>query len=199
MSIYPESFQKIIQILKKLPGVGEKSARRMAFSLLKMNEDEVKTLGESIVALKKNVRFCKVCGNITDKEICDICSSSNRDNKKLCVVEEVHNLYSIESTGVYNGKYFVLHGVLSPVKGKGPEELRLDELKKLVEERKVEEVIVATNPTVEGEATALYIKKILSNLPIKVTRISVGLPMGSDIDYSDSFTLSTAFEKRDEI
>ncbi len=199
MSYFPETIGKIINIMKKIQGIGRKSAERIVFSLMKMSDEDVEELGESIKKLKSELKFCSICGNITDKDVCDICLSDKRDNSKICVVEQVQNLMTIERTGVYKGKYFVLHGVLSPIRGIGPDELSIEKLKKIVKERGVKEIIVATNPTVEGEATAMFIKNEFKDMNTKITRLAVGLPAGGDIDFSDSFTISLAFEKRDEI
>ncbi len=197
---YPEVLRKIIELLKKIPGLGRKSSQRIVFHLLKMDKQELKELGESIANLKDKLFYCSICNNITDEDPCPICSSKERDSKKLCIVEQPYNLYSIERTGVYNGKYFVLLGALSPLKGIGPDELHIDKLEKIMKKGEVEEVIIATNPTVEGEATSLYLKKFLSKFPqVKITKLSVGLPIGSDIDYTDEITLLKAFEKRYEI
>ena len=197
---YPEVLKKVIELLKKIPGLGRKSSQRIVFHLLKMEKAELKELGESISSLKDKLFYCSVCNNITDTDPCPICASDQRDSKKLCIVEQPYNLYSIERTGVYNGKYFVLLGALSPLRGVGPDDLHLEKLEKIVSKGEVEEIIIATNPTVEGEATSLYLKKFLSKYPnIKITKLSVGLPIGSDIDYTDEITLLKAFEKRYEI
>ena len=197
---YPESLQNVIELLKKIPGIGFKSAQRIAFHLLKMPSDEVEKLGESISSLKTKLFFCSKCNNITDTDPCPICNSSERENEKLCIVEQPYNLYSLEKTGVYKGKYFVLLGSLSPLKGIGPEDLHLDKLDNLIKENRVKEIIIATNPNIEGEATSMFLKEYLSKYPdIKITKLSVGLPIGSDIDYTDEITLLKAFEKRYEI
>ncbi len=197
---YPEVLNKVIKVLKKIPGLGRKSSQRIVFHLLKMDKSELRELGESISKLKDKLFYCSVCNNITDTDPCPICASDERDSKKLCIVEQPYNLYSIERTGVYKGKYFVLLGALSPLKGIGPEDLHLKKLEKIVSKGEVEEIIIATNPTVEGEATSLYLKKFLSKYPsIKITKLSIGLPVGSDIDYTDEITLLKAFEKRHEI
>jgi recombination protein RecR len=197
---YPESLQSVIELLKKIPGIGFKSAQRIAFHLLKMPTQDVEKLGESITSLKTKLFFCSRCNNITDEEVCPICKSSEREKEKLCIVEQPYNLYSIEKTGVYKGSYFVLLGSLSPLKGVGPEDLHLDKLDGLINENNVKEVIIATNPNVEGEATSMFLKNYLSKYPnIKITKLSVGLPIGSDIDYTDEITLLKAFEKRYEM
>ncbi len=197
---YPEVLQKVIDLLKKIPGLGRKSSQRIVFHLLKMNKDELHELGSSISNLKDKLFYCSVCNNITDTDPCPICSSQERDFKKLCIVEQPYNLYSIERTGIYKGKYFVLLGALSPLKGIGPDDLHLDKLERIMKKGEVEEVILATNPTVEGEATSIFLKKFLSKFPgVKITKLSVGLPIGSDIDYTDDITLLKAFEKRYEI
>ncbi len=197
---YPKSLQNVIELLKKIPGIGFKSAQRIAFHFLKMKKEDVEKLGESILSLKNELFFCSKCNNITDTDPCPICTSMERDNDKLCIVEQPYNLYSIEKTGVYKGKYFVLLGSLSPLKGVGPEDLHLDKLDRLIDENNTKEIIIATNPNVEGEATSMFLKKYLSKYPdLKVTKLSVGLPIGSDIDYTDDITLLKAFEKRYEM
>jgi len=200
MYSYPSTLQKVIEVLKKIPGVGFKSAQRISFHLLKMPEKDVQQLSENISSLKNKLFFCSKCNNITDIDPCKICTSEKRNPSQLCIVEQPYNLYSIEKTGTYNGKYFVLLGALSPLKGIGPEDLHVNKLEKLIVENNTEEIIIATNPTVEGEATSLFLKKFLSKYPkLNITKLSVGLSIGSSIDYTDDITLSQAFEKRQKI
>ena len=199
MKYLSQKHEKLVEALRKLPGVGRKTALRLAFFLLKEPRENVHELAKAIKEAKDNIRFCTICGNITEKEICEVCTDSTRDNGVICVIEEPMDLYSLERADFYTGVYHVLGGALSPLDGIGPEDLRLNELIERVKSRNIREIIIATNPDTEGEATALYLSKILRPYKIRITRIATGIPMGSNIDYADGITLSKAFKSRGEI
>ena len=190
---------RLIDELKKLPGVGSKSAQRFAFHILRSTEEDAMALASAIQTLKATLRLCSVCNNITDIDPCSYCSSPTRNQGLICVVEEPTNIAAIEKTRHYNGVYHVLHGSISPIHGVGPEQLRIANLLKRVEAGQVEEVIIATNPTVEGEATATYLSGQLRRSGLKVTRIATGIPAGSDIEYADEITMLKAMEGRREL
>lgn len=190
---------RLIDELKKLPGVGSKSAQRFAFHILRSTEEDAMALANAIQALKATLRLCSVCNNITDIDPCSYCSSATRNQRLICVVEEPTNIAAIEKTRHYSGVYHVLHGSISPIHGVGPEQLRIANLLKRVEGGQVEEVILATNPTVEGEATATYLSGQLRRAGLKVTRIATGIPAGSDIEYADEITVLKAMEGRREL
>lgn len=196
---YSTSIQDLIDNLAKLPGIGGKTAERLAFHIIKENNKEVQQLLNAIVSAKKNLKKCSKCFNISDDEICPICSNKERNHKLICVVEDVKDIISMEKTGEYKGIYHVLEGVLSPMNGVSPEDLRIKELIIRVTEEKVEEVIIATNPKVEGETTASYIAKILKPYKVKVTRIAHGIPIGGDLEFVDEVTLAKAIEGRREM
>jgi len=185
--------------LKKLPGVGSKSAQRLAFHILRSSEEDAEALASSIRELKEKLHLCTICNNITDVDPCVYCSSPTRNQRLVCVVEEPTNIASIEKTRSYNGVYHVLHGSLSPLHGVGPEHLRLANLSRRVDNGEVDELIIATNPTVEGEATAVYISNMVKKSGVKVTRIATGIPAGSDIEYADEVTMAKALEGRREL
>lgn len=188
--------ENLINELTRLPGIGRKTAQRLAFFILTMPEDEAKAIARSIGEVKDKARFCSRCFNITEAEVCEICSDERRDRKKICVVEEPSNILVIERSGCFNGLYHVLLGSLSPLDGVTPEKLKIDELLQRVQTNSVDEVIVATNPNTRGEITAQYIRERLNPYPVKVTRIAYGLPMGSDIEFADEVTLGKALEGR---
>jgi len=190
---------RLIDELKKLPGIGSKSAQRMAFHILRSSDEDAEALASAIRDLKANLRLCSVCNNITDLDPCVYCSSATRNQRLICVVEEPTNIASIEKTRHYNGVYHVLHGSISPIHGVGPEQLRISNLIKRLEDGSVDEVILATNPTVEGEATATYLTGQLRRAGVKVTRIATGIPAGSDIEYADEITMLKAIEGRREL
>lgn len=196
---YSTSIQDLIDNLAKLPGIGGKTAERLAFHIIKENNKEVQQLLNAIVSAKKKLKKCTKCFNISDDEICPICSNKERNHKLICVVEDVKDIISMEKTGEYKGIYHVLEGVLSPMNGVSPEDLRIKELIIRVTEEKVEEVIIATNPKVEGETTASYIAKILKPYKVKVTRIAHGIPIGGDLEFVDEVTLAKAIEGRREM
>ncbi|MBI3665023.1 MAG: recombination protein RecR [Acidobacteria bacterium] len=194
-----EPMARLIDELKRLPGVGQKSAQRIAFHLLRLPREEVERLAHALLDMRERVRLCLVCNNIADGELCTICSDSSRNQKILCVVEESHNILVIEKTRQFNGLYHVLHGSLSPLRGIGPEQLKLKNLLERLQKVTIEEIIVATNPTAEGEATAVYLSHLLKPLGVKVTRIGMGIPVGSDLDFVDEVTMLKSIEGRKEI
>ena len=190
---------RLIEELKKLPGVGGKSAQRFAFYILRSSDEDAELLANAIREVKASLRLCSVCNNITDVDPCTYCTSATRNLRLICVVEEPTNIAAIEKTRHYNGVYHVLHGALSPLHGIGPEQLRIGNLVKRVESGGVDELIVATNPTVEGEATATYLSRLFKSATVKVTRIATGVPVGSDIEYADEVTMQKAMEGRREL
>ena len=199
MSRFAEPMARLIDELKKLPGVGSKSAQRLAFHVLRSSDDDAEALASAIRDLKANLRLCSVCNNITDIDPCVYCTSATRNQRLICVVEEPTNIAAIEKTRHYNGVYHVLHGSISPLHGVGPEQLRIANLMKRVDDGQADEVILATNPTVEGEATATYLSGQLRRSGVKVTRIATGIPAGSDIEYADEITMLKAMEGRREL
>jgi recombination protein RecR len=190
---------RLIDELKKLPGVGSKSAQRLAFHILRSSEEDATALAGAIHEVKANLRLCSVCNNITDVDPCVYCASPTRNQRLICVVEEPTNIAAVEKTRHYNGVYHVLHGSISPIHGVGPEQLRISNLMKRVEDEQADEIILATNPTVEGEATATYLSGQLRRAGLKVTRIATGIPAGSDIEYADEITMMKAMEGRREL
>jgi recombination protein RecR len=195
---YPAPVARLIDELRKLPGVGPKSAQRIAFHLLRSEPPEVARLGEAVSQLLQDIRLCGVCNAITDRELCDFCTDPGRSDRTICVVEEPHNLLAVERTRDFRGRYHVLHGSLSPLSGIGPDELRLSGLLDRVRPGGVEEVILATSPTVEGEATAVYLARLLKPLGVRVTRIAMGIPVGSDLEWADEVTMAKSLEGRRE-
>lgn len=190
---------KLINELKKIPGIGRKSAQRMTFYLLKSEKQETLELANAIIAARESTFSCSICNNITASDPCEICTGSDRETGKICVVEEPFNIYSIERTNLYKGLYHVLHGNLSPIRGIGPDELKITGLLGRLEKGHVNEVIIATSPTTEGNATAHYLSQLLKDYAVRVTRIALGLPIGADIDYVDSVTIAKALEGRVEL
>jgi recombination protein RecR len=199
MTRFAEPMARLIEELKKLPGVGGKSAQRFAFYILRSSDEDAELLANAIREVKASLRLCSVCNNITDVDPCTYCTSATRNLRLVCVVEEPTNIAAIEKTRHYNGVYHVLHGALSPLHGIGPEQLRIGNLVKRVESGGVDELIVATNPTVEGEATATYLSRLFKSATVKVTRIATGVPVGSDIEYADEVTMQKAMEGRREL
>ena len=199
MAFYPAPVARLIDALQRLPGIGPKTAQRLTFFLLKRPADEVRELAESLVAVKERIVYCQTCFNVTDEDPCRLCADPARDARLLCVVEEPNDLMAMERTGEYRGRYHVLLGALSPLDGIGPDDLKVRELLVRIENGAVSEVILATNPNVEGEATALYLARLLRPLGLRVTRIARGLPVGGDLEYADQVTLSKALEGRREI
>jgi len=199
MSKFAEPMSRLIDELKKLPGVGSKSAQRLAFHILRSSEDDAEALAASIRDVKAKLRLCSICNNITDVDPCTYCGSATRNQKLVCVVEEPTNIAAVEKTRHFNGVYHVLHGSLSPLHGVGPEQLRIGNLLSRVAKGDIEEVILATNPTVEGEATATYLAQQLKREGLRVTRIAMGVPVGSDLEYTDEVTMLKALEGRREM
>ncbi len=189
----------LIEHFRKLPGIGEKTAKRLSFAILDMKTEEVNDFAETLLQVKKRIGFCRRCGNLAESEFCQICNDKSRTEGILCVVERTADLYILESTHQYRGCYHVLHGVLSPLDGVGAEDLNLVELEKRVREENIREVIVATNPSVEGDTTALYISRMLEKYGVKVTRPARGLPLGSSLEFVDSGTITRALENRESI
>jgi len=196
---FAEPMARLIDELKKLPGVGSKSAQRMAFHILRSSAEDAEALLSAIHTLKETLHLCSVCSNITDIDPCTYCSSATRNQRLVCVVEEPTNIASIEKTRSYNGVYHVLHGAISPLHGIGPEQLRIPSLLKRVDNGSVDEIIIATNPTIEGEATAVHLTHLMKRPGVKVTRIATGIPAGSDIEYADEVTMLKAMEGRREL
>ncbi|EDO0250240.1 recombination protein RecR [Listeria monocytogenes] len=196
---YPEPITKLIDSFMKLPGIGPKSAARLAFYVLDMKEDDVLDFAKALVDAKRNLSFCSVCGHITDKDPCYICVDTSRDRSVICVVQESKDVIAMEKMRDFHGLYHVLHGTISPMDGIGPEDINIPDLLKRLQDDTIEEVILATNPNVEGEATAMYISRLLKPSGIKVTRIAHGLPVGGDLEYADEVTLSKAMEGRREV
>ncbi len=199
MSRFAEPMARLIEELKKLPGVGSKTAQRFAFHILRASDEDAELLAGAIGDVKASLRLCSVCNNITDIDPCVYCVSPTRNQRLVCVVEEPTNIAAVEKTRHYNGVYHVLHGALSPLHGVGPEQLRIANLAKRVEAGAVDELIVATNPTIEGEATATYLSQLFRASGVKVTRIATGVPVGSDIEYADEVTMQKAMEGRREL
>jgi recombination protein RecR len=193
---YPAPVARLIDELRKLPGIGPKSAQRIAFHLLRGSKEETTRLAEAVGTLLDGIRTCSACHSITDQELCSICSDPTRGTKIVCVVEEPHDVIAIEKTRDFRGRYHVLHGALSPLQGIGPDELKLEGLLERVREGETEEVILATSPTVEGEATAVYLARLLKPLGVRVTRIAMGVPVGSDLEWADEVTMAKALEGR---
>ena len=198
MGVYGASVTKLIEQFEKLPGIGRKSAQRMAFYLLGRTEQEAEEFAEAIKTARRELRYCKVCQNIADRDICDICANPARSNGKICVVEDPRDVMAMERSKVFTGRYHVLHGVLSPVNDVGPDEIRIKELLARIDDS-VKEVILATNPNVEGEATAMYIARLIKPLGVTVTRIAHGVPVGGDLEYVDEVTIARALANRKEL
>lgn len=199
MDLYSGHINKLIDELAALPGIGNKSAQRLAFYIIGMSKARVKQLSESIVNARENVHYCACCQNLTDTDLCPICEDAKRDHKTIMVVENPRDLAAYEKTGRYEGVYHVLHGAISPMLGVGPDDIRLKELMKRIAEEDIEEVIVATNSSLEGETTAMYISKLVKGAGVKVTRIASGVPVGGDLEYIDEVTLLRALEGRTEL
>jgi recombination protein RecR len=194
-----DPLSRLVKELCKLPGIGEKSASRLAFHILGSPEHDVRALAQAIVDVKQKIGLCKICLNITDHELCPVCEDPSRTEEVICVVEEPNDLYAIEKTGAFKGRYHVLHGVISPLDGIGPDQIRIKELMARLASGTVKEVIVATNPVMEGDATALYLSERIKPLGIKVTRIARGIPVGGDLEYTDGATLTNALRGRQDL
>ena len=199
MSFFPASLENLVDKFASLPGIGRKSAQRLAFHVLSLPDDEAQSFADAIVSAKKRVHCCKVCQNLTEGEICQICASDTRDKSTVCVVSEPRDVLSIERGREYNGTYHVLHGVLSPMSHVGPDDIRIKELLVRVAENDIQEVIMATNPDTEGEATAMYLSRLLKPFNVKVTRLAYGIPVGSNLEFADDATLNRAIEGRTEM
>lgn len=197
--LYTKSFQKLIDVFRKMPGVGNKSAVRMAYYVLSMTDEEAKDMTKIILDAKEKICYCKICQNTTEQEICEICSSSKRDKSIICVVEQPKDVIALEKTGEYSGTYHVLHGCISPMDGIGPEDIKIKELLERAADEGVKEIIMAISPNVEGDATSMYISRLLKPFGIKITRIAYGIPVGGDLEYADQVTLAKAIEGRREI
>jgi recombination protein RecR len=198
LDFYPVAIEKLIEEFAKLPGIGHKTAQRLTLYVLNLPKEEVEEFANALVKARGTIKYCSVCGNFTDSDPCAICSNPSRDKETICVVEEPKDIMAIERVREYNGVYHVLHGVISPMSGKGPDAIRLRELISRTKDD-IKEIIVATNPNVDGEATAMYISKLLKPLGVKVTRIAHGIPVGGELEYADEVTLSKALEGRKEI
>ena len=199
MSYYSPSIEKLIESFERLPSIGHKTAQRLAFYMLDLSEEETKEFIDSIVNAKKNLKFCSKCFNLSDTDPCNICSNPKRDESIICVVEDVKDIIAMEKTHEFKGVYHVLHGSISPMNGIGPDDIKIKELLTRIMEGEIKEIILATNPRVEGEATSMYISKLVKPLGVKVTRIARGIPIGGDLEYTDEITLTKALEGRSEI
>lgn len=199
MSYYSPSIEKLIESFERLPSIGHKTAVRLAFHILNQSDEETHHFMDAIIQAKKNLKYCSICFNISDTDPCNICSDPNRDKTTICVVEDVRDIIAMERMHEYKGVYHVLHGSISPMNGIGPEDIKIKELLNRIHEGRVKEIILATNPRVEGEATAMYIAKLIKPFQVKVTRIAHGIPVGGDLEYTDEVTLWKAMEGRQEI
>ena len=199
MSYYSPSIEKLIESFERLPSIGHKTAVRLAFHMLDLSKEETDEFINSIINAKEKLKYCSNCYNISDTDPCPICSSPKRDNSVICVVEDVRDVMAMERTHEFKGVYHVLHGTISPMNGIGPEDIKIKELLNRITNNDIKEIIIATNPRVEGEATAIYLSKIIKPLGIKVTRIAHGIPVGGDLEYTDEVTLSKALEGRREL
>ncbi len=196
---YSESMAKLIEAFRRLPGIGPKTAQRLAYFIIKLPREEVETISRALLEARDKITLCSTCGNLTEEQPCNICKDVKRDTGLICVVQEPRDVLAMEKTGEYRGAYHVLQGAISPIDGIGPEELKIKELLTRVKSNKIREIIMATNPNVEGEATAMYISRLMKPLDIKVTRIAHGLPVGGDLEYADEVTLARALEGRREV
>ncbi len=199
MSDYAEPIERLIEEFHKLPGIGTKTAQRLAYSILRRPREDAERLSRAILDVREKIRYCSRCNNFSDQDPCGYCTSSSRSAEIICVVEEPNDIISIERTREFHGQYHVLHGVLSPINGIGPEDLKLKNLLERLREGSAREIIIATNPNVEGEATAIYLAKLLKPIGVKVSRIALGVPVGSDLEFADEVTMSKALEHRHEL
>ena len=199
MALHAKPIDQLIEALSRFPGIGKKTASRLAFHILRSSLQEAQGLARAILDVKEKIRLCSICFNLTDEDPCHICQNGRRTDEIICVVEGPNDLIAIENTGSFNGRYHVLHGTISPLEGIGPEDIKIKELMERINRKGITEVILATNPTVEGGATALYLTDLIKQLGVKVTRIAFGIPMGGEIEYSDGITLSKAIEGRREV
>jgi len=199
MPDFAEPVARLIQEFKRLPGIGQKSAQRLAFHVLRASRDDAERLAQAVVDVKDKLGICTVCNNISDGEICNFCRDPHRDRTVICVIEEPHNILPIETTRQFQGLYHVLHGAISPLRGIGPEQLRIKSLLERLKSDEAREIILATNPTIEGEATAVYLSRLLKPLGLMVTRIAMGIPVGSDLEFADEVTMTKSLENRREM
>jgi len=199
MPDFAEPLARLIQEIKRLPGIGQKSAQRIAFHILRADREAVERLSQALIDVKDRLGLCSVCNNISDSEVCLYCRDDSRDKSVICVLEEPHNILPIETTRQYNALYHILHGSISPLRGIGPEQLKIRSLLHRLEDGGVKEIIIATNPTVEGEATSAYLSRLLKPLGVKVTRIAMGIPVGSDLEFADEVTMLKSLENRREL
>lgn len=199
MPDFAEPLARLIQEFKRLPGIGQKSAQRLAFHVMRSDREAADRLAQALLDVKDRLGFCRICNNISDSELCPYCADDHRDRSVICVVEEIHNILPIETTRQFEGVYHVLHGSISPLRGIGPEQLRIKSLVDRIAEGPVTEIILATNPTVEGEATAVYLSRLLKPLGVRVTRIAMGIPVGSDLEFADEVTMLKSLENRREM
>lgn len=197
--IYPDSLQKLINYYKKLPGIGEKSAERMALATLELSKSDIENFSEALISSKENIRKCKICGHLTENDVCNICSSEIREKNLICVIEDYKSVFSFEKVGNFKGVYHVLNGLISPMDGIGPEDINISSLVSRVENLENPELILALKSSIEGETTTLYIKKIFENKNVTISRLSYGIPIGAEIDYLDIITLDKALEDRKKI
>lgn len=196
---YPSSINNLIECFKKLPGIGGKTAERLALSILKQDKQIVELFSKSLIDVNTKIKRCSVCNNLTEEDICEICKSKNRDNNIICIVEDPKNVILFEKIGSYNGLYHVLDGLISPLDGIGPEQLKIGELIERIEKNNIEEIIIAVKPSIEGETTSLYISRMLKDLPVKVTKLAHGIPLGIDMEYVDIMTLEMALQDRKDV
>lgn len=199
MPDFAEPLSRLVEEFRRLPGIGQKSAQRIAFHLLRASKEDAFRLARAVVDVKEKLGLCKICNNVSDGELCPYCSNPNREQTVICVVEEPPNILPIETTRTFNGLYHVLHGSISPLRGIGPEQLKIKSLLERLQTGETQEIILATNPTVEGEATAAYLSRLLKPLGIRVTRIAMGIPVGSDLEYADEVSMSKSLENRREL
>lgn len=197
--MYPDSIKNLVESFKYLPGIGEKTAERLAFSILELEDEQISMFSDSLKEVKEKVHKCKECNTLTDEELCFVCNDPTRNNKVLCVVEDTKNVFLFEKLGMFHGKYHVLDGLISPLDGINPEDIGLSKLLDRINKDKYEEIIFAFKPSIEGETTSLYIKKILEDMNIRITRLASGVPMGADMEYIDSLTLERAIKDRKDI
>ena len=198
-SYHVPPLEKLVEQFQRLPGIGHKSAQRLAYHVLSMTDEQAKVFSDAILDAHSQIHYCRVCYNLTDQELCPVCRSESRDRSVICVVEDPKDVFALERTNEYNGLYHVLHGAISPLSGVGPEQLCIKELLARMNDGTVKEVIMATNPTVEGEATAMYLSRLLKPIGVLVTRLAYGIPVGGDLEYADEVTLSRAMEGRREL
>ena len=197
--MYPSSLQKLIDSFKYLPGIGEKTAERMAFAVMEMDEEQIEHFSNSLLSVKENIHHCPICNGLTDMEQCEICNNNSRNSDTICVVEDPKSVFLFEKLGLFNGKYHVLKGLISPMDGVNPDDIELEKLIERVKKEKIKELILAFKPSIEGETTSLYIKRILGDLDISITKIASGVPMGADMEYIDAMTLERALIDRKNV